>query len=99
LAVADRLFPTPAVGGSPRAAVLTRIRALEGFARGLYAGALGWIDHRGDGELLVGLRSALIAGRGASLYAGAGIVAGSSPEKELAETDLKFRAMQEALLS
>ena len=99
LDVADRLFPTPAVGGTPREAVLSRIAALEGFARGLYAGALGWIDHRGDGELLVGLRSALIEGQTARLYAGAGIVAGSTPEKELAETDLKFRAMEEALLS
>ena len=99
LAVADRLFPTPAVGGTPREAALPRIAALEGFVRGLYAGALGWIDHRGDGELLVGLRSALIEGRTARLYAGAGIVAGSTPEEELAETDLKFRAMEEALLS
>jgi menaquinone-specific isochorismate synthase len=99
LHVADRLFPTPAVGGTPREFVLRRIAALEGFRRGLYAGALGWIDHRGDGELLVGLRSALIEGRRARLYAGAGIVAGSTPDRELAETDLKFRAMQEALLS
>jgi menaquinone-specific isochorismate synthase len=72
---------------------------LEGFSRGLYAGALGWIDSRGDGELLVGLRSALVDGPLATLYAGAGIVAGSDPERELAETELKFRAMQEALLA
>jgi len=72
---------------------------LEGFARGLYAGALGWIDHRGNGELLVGLRSALIAGPTARLYAGAGIVAGSSPDQEQAETELKFRAMLVALLA
>jgi len=97
LDVAERLFPTPAVGGSPRAAALPRITALEGFARGLYAGALGWVDHRGDGELLVGLRSALMAGSTARLYAGAGIVAGSDPDQELAETELKFRAMHEAL--
>lgn len=99
LDVAERLFPTPAVGGSPRAAALPRIAPLEGFARGLYAGALGWIDHRGNGELLVGLRSALISGPNALLYAGAGIVAGSSPDQELAETELKFRAMHEALLA
>ena len=58
-----------------------------------------WIDARGDGEFFVGLRSALITGTRARLYAGAGIVAGSSPEKEFAETELKFRAMQDALLS
>ena len=99
LDVAERLFPTPAVGGYPLAAALPRIAPLEGFARGLYAGALGWIDHRGNGELLVGLRSALIAGPTARLYAGAGIVAGSSPDQEQAETELKFRAMLVALLA
>jgi menaquinone-specific isochorismate synthase len=72
---------------------------LETFPRGLYAGALGWIDARGNGEFFVGLRSALIDGARARLYAGAGIVAGSRPEKEFAETELKFRAMQEAFLT
>jgi menaquinone-specific isochorismate synthase len=72
---------------------------LEGFPRGLYAGALGWVDSRGGGEFFAGLRSALIDGATARLYAGAGIVAGSSPEKELAETEMKFKAMEEALLS
>jgi menaquinone-specific isochorismate synthase len=94
-----RLHPTPAVGGKPRTAALPRIRELEAFPRGLYAGALGWIDARGNGEFFVGLRSALIDGPKARLYAGAGIVAGSWPEKEFAETELKFRAMQDALLS
>jgi menaquinone-specific isochorismate synthase len=93
------LHPTPAVGGAPRDAAVPGIRALEGFPRGLYAGALGWMDVRGNAEFFVGLRSALIDGNRARLYAGAGIVQGSSPEKEAAETELKFRAMQEALLS
>jgi menaquinone-specific isochorismate synthase len=93
-----RLHPTPAVGGTPREAAVPCIRALEGFPRGLYAGALGWIDAHGGGEFFVGLRSALIDGATARVYAGAGIVAGSSAEKEFAETELKFRAMQEALL-
>jgi len=99
LDVLARLHPTPAVGGTPREAALPHIRELEGFPRGLYAGALGWVDARGDGEFFVGLRSALIDGPQARLYAGAGIVAGSQPEKELAETDLKFRAMQDGLLA
>ncbi|HTB81637.1 MAG TPA: isochorismate synthase [Opitutaceae bacterium] len=94
-----RLHPTPAVGGSPRERAMARLREFEGFSRGLYAGALGWLDARGDGEFFVGLRSALIDGAGARLYAGAGIVAGSSPEKEFAETELKFKAMQDALLA
>lgn len=97
LDVVARLHPTPAVGGSPRAAAVARIRELEGFPRGLYAGALGWINARGGGEFFVGLRSALVDAGTARLFAGAGIVAGSSPERELAETELKFRAMQEAL--
>jgi len=97
LDIAARLHPTPAVGGSPREAAVPEIAGLEKFSRGLYAGVLGWIDARGGGELFVGLRSALIDGAGARLYAGAGIVRGSTPEKELAETELKFRAMQEAL--
>jgi len=92
-----RLHPTPAVGGVPRAAAVARIRTLEGFPRGLYAGALGWINARGGGEFFVGLRSALVDGTTARLFAGAGIVAGSSPAAELAETDLKFRAMLSAL--
>ena len=74
------------------------IAELEAFPRGLYGGALGWIDSRGSGEFIVGLRSALIDGSRARMYAGAGIVAGSSPETEFAETELKFRAMQDALL-
>lgn len=93
-----QLHPTPAVGGTPREPAVARIRELEGFPRGLYAGALGWINSRGGGEFFVGLRSALIHGATARLYAGAGIVAGSSPEREYAETELKFRAMQDALV-
>ena len=98
LDVLDRLHPTPAVGGSPRVSAMARIRELESFSRGLYGGALGWIGANGDGEFFVGLRSALVDGAKARLYAGAGIVAGSSPEKEFAETELKFKAMQDALL-
>jgi menaquinone-specific isochorismate synthase len=93
-----RLHPTPAVGGSPRERAIGRIRELEGFPRGLYAGALGWLNARGGGEFFVGLRSALVDGSRARLYAGAGIVEGSVPEKEFAETELKFKAMREALL-
>jgi menaquinone-specific isochorismate synthase len=91
------LHPTPAVGGAPLAAAVAGIRGLEGFPRGLYAGALGWVNARGGGEFFVGLRSALVDGATARVYAGAGIVAGSMPEKEFAETELKFKAMLEAL--
>ncbi|GAB5560127.1 MAG: isochorismate synthase [Synoicihabitans sp.] len=93
------LHPTPAVGGSPREAAVKSIRAIEGFPRGLYAGALGWMNARGGGEFMVGIRSALLTGSTARAYAGAGIVKGSDPEKERAETDLKFRALLEGLKS
>jgi menaquinone-specific isochorismate synthase len=91
------LHPTPAVGGTPREAAVARIRELEGFPRGLYAGAIGWLNARGGGEFFVGLRSALVEGAKARVYAGAGIVAGSEPERELAETELKFQALLAAL--
>lgn len=98
LDVLARLHPTPAVGGSPREAAVACIRNLESFPRGLYAGALGWINSNGEGEFFVGLRSALIDGPSARLYAGAGIMAGSDPAREKAETELKFSAMQASLL-
>lgn len=97
LDVVERLHPTPAVGGTPREPAVAAIPRLETFSRGLYAGAIGWADWRGEGEFFVGLRSALIEGRTATAFAGAGIVAGSEPAKEFAETDLKFRALLGAL--
>lgn len=99
LAALEALHPTPAVGGAPLEAAVAAIRGLEGFPRGLYAGAIGWLNARGGGEFFVGLRSALVEGATARVYAGAGIVAGSRPEKEFAETELKFKAMLEALLT
>ncbi len=98
LDLVGRLHPTPAVGGTPREAALPAIAALERFPRGLYAGTLGWTDWRGGGEFIVGLRSALIDGPVATAYAGAGIVAGSDPQKEFAETELKFKALLDALI-
>ena len=99
LDVLAALHPTAAVGGSPRDAAVAQIRALEGFPRGLYAGALGWLNARGGGEFFVGIRSALVEGVRARVFAGAGIVAGSTPEKEFAETELKFKAMLDAILA
>jgi menaquinone-specific isochorismate synthase len=99
LDVLAAMHPTPAVGGSPRRATVGRIREIEGFPRGLYAGALGWLNARGGGEFFVGIRSALVTAAEARVYAGAGIVAGSTPEKEFAETELKFKAMLDALVT
>jgi isochorismate synthase/chorismate mutase-like protein len=91
------LHPTPAVGGLPSAAALAYLRAHEQLDRGWFAAPVGWIDAQGDGEFAVALRSALVAGNQASLFAGCGIVGDSEPESELAETVLKLRAMMFAL--
>jgi isochorismate synthase len=95
--LAALLHPTPAVGGVPRSAALQAIRELEGDRRGFYGGAIGWVDAAGDGEWHVALRCAEISGCDVRLHAGAGIVAGSDPAAELAETDAKFGAMLRAL--
>ncbi len=97
LELAAALHPTPATGGVPRAAAIAWISAHEPAPRGWYAGPVGWLDAAGDGELVVALRSGVIAGARASVYAGAGIVAGSDPERELAETALKQRTLLRAL--
>jgi menaquinone-specific isochorismate synthase len=99
LELAGLLHPTPAVGGSPKDAALAAIAAFEPFDRGCYAGPVGWVDRAGDGEWAVALRGATIRGHRARLLAGAGIVAGSDPEAEWAETEHKLRAMLEVLLS
>jgi isochorismate synthase len=99
LELAGLLHPTPAVGGSPRDAALVAIAALEPFDRGRYAGPVGWVDRAGDGEWAVALRCATLDGRRAHLIAGAGIVPGSDPDAEWAETEDKLRAMLEVLLA
>lgn len=97
LDLAAVLHPTPALGGVPRENALADIRALEPFERGLFGGLLGWFDPLGNGEFAVGIRSAALRGNRARLFAGAGIVAGSDPERELAETVMKMNALLEAI--
>lgn len=97
LELAGRLHPTPAVGGTPRDIAVDWIRSREPVARGWYAAPVGWFDLDGNGELAVAIRSGVLAGNRAHLWAGAGIVAGSDPDRELAETELKLRAMLGAL--
>ncbi len=91
------LHPTPAVCGTPSIRARERIAELEGFDRGGYAGPVGWVDARGDGDWAIALRCALLDGERATLYAGAGIVVGSDPAGELDETDRKFRAFLDSL--
>lgn len=97
LDVLDVLHPTPAVCGTPTSVAMDLIRELEVMDRGRYAGPVGWIDSRGDGEWGIALRCAEIDGRRARLFAGCGIVADSDPTAELSEAQSKFRVMRDAL--
>jgi menaquinone-specific isochorismate synthase len=98
LDVVAELHPTPAVAGAPRALACEQIRRFEQFERSLYAAPIGWVDRQGNGEFAVGIRSALLNGCQARLFAGAGVVAGSTPEKELTEVQLKLQALLQALV-
>ncbi len=95
--VLQHLHPTPALGGYPRAAALDFIAQHEPVPRGWYAAPLGWVSARGDGEFAGAIRCALLREKEALLYAGAGIVADSNPEREWEEINLKFQAMQQVL--
>jgi len=97
LHLVERLHPTPAVGGAPRAEALRLIREHEGLDRGWYAGPVGWMDIWGQGEFVVAIRSALVHGSEATLFAGCGIVGGSDPDAEYAESRLKLEPVQRAL--
>jgi menaquinone-specific isochorismate synthase len=98
LELALQLHPTPAVAGAPRDAALAVLRDLETFDRRRYAGPVGWVDARGDGEWAVALRCAELEGASARLVAGAGIVAGSDPDAEWAETQAKLEPMLRVLV-
>jgi menaquinone-specific isochorismate synthase len=97
LVLAAALHPTAAICGTPTDAALELIRELEWMDRGRYSGPVGWVDSRGNGEWGIALRCGLIEGNRARLFAGCGIVAGSQPDAELAETETKFRPMRRAL--
>jgi isochorismate synthase EntC len=98
LDLARALSPTPAVAGTPRPVALSFIEEHEPFARGRYGGPVGWVDAHGDGAFVVALRCGLLDGATAHLYAGAGIVDGSDPESEWAETQAKLEPMLRALV-
>lgn len=99
LDLVQRVHPTPAVCGWPTAVAREVIARHEEFDRGWYAGPVGWVDRAGDGEFAVGLRSAVVRGDRAWLFAGAGIMGDSDPAAELAEVQLKYRPLSEALAS
>ncbi len=97
LALAERLHPTPAVGGEPRDTALALIAEHEGFDRGWYAGPVGWLGADGDGELMVALRCGLMEGQRVTLFAGCGIVADSDPAREWEESRIKLRPVVSAV--
>jgi len=97
LDIAAVLHPTAAVAGTPTLVARKLIGELEPFDRGRYAGPVGWIGADGDGEFAIALRGAQLTDGQLTAYAGCGIVAGSEPEAELAETELKFKPIREAL--
>jgi len=97
LSLAQSLHPTPAVGGTPQQTALDWIRDHESVDRGWFAGLAGWLDGDGNAELNVILRCALLQGSTAFVHAGAGLVANSEPEQELAETELKLAVLMNTL--
>jgi len=91
------MHPTAAVAGTPTESALALIRELEPFDRGRYAGPVGWVGADGDGEWAIALRCAQVTPTGdVTAYAGCGIVLDSEPDRELAETRMKFRPIVEA---
>jgi menaquinone-specific isochorismate synthase len=97
LELAASLHPSAAVGGTPTKVAVEMIAEIEGMDRARYAGPVGWMDARGDGEFGIALRSAEINGNRVRLFAGCGIVADSDPEAELAEAQAKFVPVRDAL--
>jgi menaquinone-specific isochorismate synthase len=97
LTLAAALHPTPAVAGLPRRDAIHWLRALESFERGHYAAPIGWIDSAGDADLRVAIRCGVMRGRALDLYAGAGLVKGSTAAREAQEVGLKLRVLQELL--
>jgi menaquinone-specific isochorismate synthase len=97
LSALGALHPTPAVCGFPRDPALALLQAEEPFQRGWYAGPVGWFDNDGDGVFVPALRSGVGQGKEWTLFAGAGIVAGSDPSKEWNETRMKFQPVLRAL--
>nr|WP_206313645.1 isochorismate synthase [Streptomyces coryli] len=97
LELACALHPTPAVCGTPTKVARDVIDELEPFDRGHYTGIVGWGNAQGDGEWVVTIRCAEAAERRLRLYAGAGVVAASTPAAETAETAAKFRTFLDAV--
>lgn len=99
LTLTGAVHPTAAVGGTPTDAAVALIAELEGMDRGRYAGPVGWVDSKGDGEFGIALRCAEVMGDSVRMFAGCGIVADSDPDNEVAEAAAKFIPMRDAVES
>lgn len=97
LDILESLHPTASVAGTPSKESVRLIRELEPWPRGRYAGPVGWFNSDGEGEFAIALRCGSLRGSRATLFAGGGIVVGSNPDSELAETELKLQPMLQAL--
>jgi menaquinone-specific isochorismate synthase len=95
--ILEKLHPSAAVCGTPTDLAAKLIEDIEGMSRGRYAGPVGWLDARGDGEIGIALRCGQITESELRIFAGCGIVAGSNPEKELSESNAKFAPMRSAI--
>ena len=95
--ILEQLHPSAAVCGTPRDKAADLISEIESLSRGRYAGPVGWIDAAGDGELGIALRCGQIEENSIRIFAGCGIVAGSDPAKELAESEAKLVPMRSAI--
>jgi len=100
LELLHRLHPTPAVGGTPRDLALRTMAALEPVPRGHWAGPIGWADAHGDGEWMIGIRSARLHPDGATvtLHAGSGVLADSDPDAEADEVNVKLGSVLESVV-
>lgn len=97
LSIVEQMHPTPALGGTPREKAMKEIREIEPLDRGWYAAPIGWMDAEGNGEFAVAIRSGLLSGKEAFIFAGCGVVGDSDPISEYEETKVKFTPMLSAL--
>ncbi|MGH7285442.1 MAG: isochorismate synthase, partial [Polyangiaceae bacterium] len=98
LSLVEALHPTPALSGFPKTEAFAWIAAHEPFDRGWYGAPVGWFDDSGEGAFAVAIRSALVTSARTCLYAGSGVVRGSRPDAELAETRLKLETISDSLV-
>jgi para-aminobenzoate synthetase len=95
----ERTFPPGSVTGTPKERAMMLIEELEPFTRGVYTGALGFVDRSGGLSLAVAIRTAQVSADRVEYFAGGGIVWGSDPARECAETELKAEVFLNALRS